>query len=514
MDTAGTRARSFAVAVGIVVLALAVLAAILGTWWDEEYTMASTAHGVAYAVDRALHFELQAPLYFILLALWRGLDASLLFARLFSVLCVGGLCYAFRAIALRIRPDADPLPFVLLTVANPFVVYAALEVRLYALALLLSALLWIAFYDGFLAGDDRRARIAFALLAIAAIYTQYYLGFTLAAAFIALLITRRWTALGAFVAISFGIALAIAPVALWVPAQAASGYTAVQGAAHSGVLTTVRTLAGPLMLFALPFSDDWSGPWRWLRFAHHLAFVAGLAALLAWSFRRTSHRDLAFLAIPLVIWGLYLGAAIFAHVQYSIPRHFVALFVPLIAAEYAVFAIVRARGGVTWGRALAILYAAFTLATLLTTYRALAKAGDWPRVAAFLNARTRAGDVVAVFPSRGYAEVMRSYRGPANVVGFPRAEPAGRFDELYPAVHSEADASNTLHRLRDGHRVWLIVEGTCSPIAGIQDGCYPLNAVLARDYANAKVTGFFLNRVLEIPSLPRPAAGTRTPPRS
>jgi len=486
--------HGFLIALGIIVVGLVALAAILGTWWDEEYSMATTAHGVAYAFDRALHFELQAPLYFVLLALWRGLDASLLFARLSSVLCIVGLCFALRAIGRRVWPQADPLPFVVLAVANPFVVYAALEVRLYAFALLLSALAWLMFYDGFLAGEDRRARIWFCVIAIASIYTQYYLGFMLFGGFVALLVAQRWGALRAFALACAAVAAASAPVALWVPGQASAAYTG-----HESVLRRIKWIAQAPALLGLPFTYDWSGVWRFLAWAHHAAFVAIVAIFGVWALPRLERVRVAIVAIPVAIWTLYLLAGLALHIQYIIPRHFVGLCIPLLIALYALVAQLFEGGRPAVGRAVVTVYAFFTLATLLTTYRALAKPGDWPRVAQYLNAHAQAGDAIAVFPSRGYPEVIRTYRGPAAVAGFPRPEPNDRFDEDAPAVHSRADASAALRRLNAGHRVWLVMEGSCGGEKP-HDGCDYLEAVLKSEYPNAHATRFYLNKVIEIPA--------------
>ena len=107
------------------------LAAILNTWTDEEYTLASTAHGIGIAFAKALTFELQAPLYFGILAAWRTFDDSVFFARLFSVLCAVALTFAVAALGKRLNVSR---PFVLtwVLVLSPFTTYAALEAMILA----------------------------------------------------------------------------------------------------------------------------------------------------------------------------------------------------------------------------------------------------------------------------------------------------------------------------------------------------------------------------------------------
>jgi hypothetical protein len=48
------------------------LAASLNIWEDEAFSLNTSGAGVGYAIRQALHFELQPPLYFVLLTLWRN----------------------------------------------------------------------------------------------------------------------------------------------------------------------------------------------------------------------------------------------------------------------------------------------------------------------------------------------------------------------------------------------------------------------------------------------------------
>ena len=70
-------------------LALALpLAWLLNIWADEASTLHTTQNGLAYAFRHAAADERQAPLYFWILGLWRDLNGSIFFARLFSLICV------------------------------------------------------------------------------------------------------------------------------------------------------------------------------------------------------------------------------------------------------------------------------------------------------------------------------------------------------------------------------------------------------------------------------------------
>ena len=58
----------------LILLHLAVtlpLAYILNIWVDEASTLYNTEHGFTHTLQNIFHTEKQAPLYFLLLSLWR-----------------------------------------------------------------------------------------------------------------------------------------------------------------------------------------------------------------------------------------------------------------------------------------------------------------------------------------------------------------------------------------------------------------------------------------------------------
>ncbi|HVA37720.1 MAG TPA: hypothetical protein VNJ51_08905, partial [Candidatus Dormibacteraeota bacterium] len=82
------------VAVAAQLLLTVPLAFALNIGKDDAYTLASTGQGAAYALHQAIFFEQNAPLYFVVMSLWRAIDGSAPFARLFSVLCAAATVLA------------------------------------------------------------------------------------------------------------------------------------------------------------------------------------------------------------------------------------------------------------------------------------------------------------------------------------------------------------------------------------------------------------------------------------
>src|SRR5262245_13265135 len=178
--TANEDPRGGRVAVGaMVVLYLALTAWLsweLNVWRDEMYSLHTSAESVGYAARRAIDFELQPPVYFALLAAWRTIDDSIFFARLLSSLFGAGAILVAVALARRIAPRVHPGYVAAVFATHPFLVWAGTEIRVYALVVLLSALLTFTFIEAYWVAPPRpRMRLAFAAVALVSMYTQYYL---------------------------------------------------------------------------------------------------------------------------------------------------------------------------------------------------------------------------------------------------------------------------------------------------------------------------------------------------
>jgi hypothetical protein len=492
--------RFAALALGLALL-LGLFGRIAGTDPDEEYALASTAHGLVYALHRALYYELQAPVWFGIVALWRGLDSSVTFARLFSIACAAGTCFALRSIALRLRPRLDPFAFVALVVLNPFFIYAALEVRVYAFALLLGALSWIAFYDGYFAGESRSARLRFGLLALISIYTFYYLGFMLVGCVAALIVARRFAALRAFVPLTVVLALASVPALLVVRAT----FAEVRAALPPMSGASLRAFVEPVLLFVLPTGYRWSEVPALAALLHvYKPLVLGLIAIVLLARPRIGARELGLAALAAAIWLAYPLVYLLVHVRFEVPRHYVTLFVPLAAAAYAVLATLAVGAG-AWRRvALGAVLAAYVACcglTLWSTYGTLSKAGDMRRVGAYVSAHAVRGDLVAVFAPDAKPAFQRFYAGPAPVVAFPREPDPERYDTAAYVVHSIAEADAALDRLAPHQRLWFVLYGRCAPNSD-NYGCFTVSSALRARYPDARVSDFYEAEVVEIEARP------------
>ena len=207
----------------LVMLHLAVtlpLAFILNIWVDEAYSLHTTSGSLTEAFAKSIVFEQQAPAYFLLLDLWRTIDPSAVFARLLSVLCTASTLVVAARISQRLFPGWSPAWMVAFLAFNPTIVWAAVEARVYPMAILAATLVLFAF--GATVCNDtaqRRSPIVLALAGGLALYTQYYLGFLLAALGLGLVIATPVQSVRRYAAAMAGVAVVCLPIAFWLPSQ-------------------------------------------------------------------------------------------------------------------------------------------------------------------------------------------------------------------------------------------------------------------------------------------------------
>jgi uncharacterized membrane protein len=170
-----------------------VLAQFHFIWKDEAYTLITTSEDLPTAFRRALKLESQAPLYFVLLNLWRTLSGEIFFARLFSITCILTTIIYFYYFAKKNYPIIGPLVATVLFMVNPFIIWAALEIRLYSLAIFITLIILDIFIEYFIRGKQTRLNYwLFTLVSTLAVLVHYYMAFLLFSLGIYLLITKKW----------------------------------------------------------------------------------------------------------------------------------------------------------------------------------------------------------------------------------------------------------------------------------------------------------------------------------
>lgn len=441
----------------IVNLAITVpLAAILNIWIDEAYTLDTSGQGMGYAISQSIHFEEQAPLYFMLLTLWRSLSSSILFARLFSVLCIALTIYIATLISRRLFKDLHPGWIAAAIALNPVAIWAAVEIRLYALSILLSSLIVLLFLDGYLnQKPSKGVRVLYILLGAAALYTHYFLGFILFANAIVLLCLGRIKTFRRYcldVAVSGFLFLPFILILVRQFLYLSDNYVVNSSDPSTPFINSLKLSFGGIPKYLLP---DVRGPlamaWKLLR-----VFLLSMLFLITFKQRRHINQN------SIIIWLITVVTAAVFFVMFELVdriyfRHTSLMLVPAQVSMFAVFSLIR---GVSRKKILSIWLVAtllLHLGALTITYSPLAKSGDYARVASYIEANESPNQGVLVFDPQVAMAFEHYYQGVNKLVILPKAEDFKVYDYSEFLLESEKEITTALAQMPETPRdLWLV----------------------------------------------------------
>jgi hypothetical protein len=163
----------FTVFLVLYTIALLWLANKINVSEDETYTLNTTSYNLFKVIYQSYHFEGQLPVYFILLNIWRHLNNGVFFARIFSVLVILISAFYFNKIIKLISNEENSLWITALYLTNPFIIWSALEIRPYALVILLSVISLFYFFKFYLT-NQYKYLIILAVVSIIGLFTQYF----------------------------------------------------------------------------------------------------------------------------------------------------------------------------------------------------------------------------------------------------------------------------------------------------------------------------------------------------
>ena len=479
----------------IIVLPLAYL---LNIWMDEASTLHTTQHGFSYALQ---HFEdeKQAPLYFLLMSVWRAFNDSIFFARLFSVVCAGLSISFFYGLTRKFFDESAAKLTTILFAFHPYLIWAALEIRVYAAVILLTVLLLKFFTEGYLnyeknaKGENRNAQIYFVLTSIIALYTNYYLGFLLVGFFAALLVLKRFRAARSYFAQMLLVGLAIAPLGWLIESQIISNTQGFTG--EKSIIKGIKVLWSdalnlvfPTELLPPPEQTKVSFIRVWLA----RCGIVGVAFLLVKNrFRAADEKVLLFGTISLVIFVFLLLAYFLVGANYVLLRHTAIWFVPLNLFVFALLSQIFPRR--LW-IVFAFIFVFLDPYSNYQNYPKLAKRGDWIRVAGFIEANEKPNQPIIIFRNFDALSLPYYYHGANKILP----------DDNFFAWLDEADFSNenALKKQTDfiisqipanAAEIWLATEELCQDEETA--ACRPLENFVETNYTVLKTQDFYGERL-------------------
>ena len=464
----------------------------LNVWADEASTLTTTENGVA-ATFADFYNEKQAPLYFLLMGLWREINGSIFFARLFSILCSALAIKLFFDLAKKLYSEKASFFITAVFALHPFLIWASLEIRVYSLIVLLSIALLNLFYEGFLNRREEeihRFQVFYILTAIVALYTNYYFGFLLVGNFCALLALNRWRAARIYFWQMLVVGIALLPLAWLINLQFAGRAGVFQ--AEKSLTEGARIFWHHFLTFVLPTEIYPAEDASYISiFRVWFARFAILAAIVTFIGKREklNEKTLTFGIIVFVI-NLFLFTVYFAiSPQIVAIRHASVLFVPtLIFVGLILAKIMPPRSPAI----LAILLTVFFSYSIFALYPNLAKRGDWARVGEYIEKNEKPNQPILVFTTYDALVLPYHYRG-MNVI-----LPDEKFFDW--AAEDAEGSPNSLKKEIDFfiseippevQEIWLATHEICQ----IKESCQPLENFIDANYTIVEMKDFYKEKL-------------------
>lgn len=388
------------IVIGLMALHLIVtitLAINLNIWVDEAYSLEASELNLAHAIDRA-NSGYQPPLYFCILTLWRNFNHSIFFARFFSVVCIALTLYIVAKLAQKIFPDIHPAWVVATVAFNPFTIWAAVEIRAYAFILLLSALLLLNFFDGYLCEHPKTiSRRWYVIFSILGLYAHYYIAFLLIANGFLLLVFRRWQTLRWYILEQcLLVGLCFAPMLWVISGQVQPDELNPKTVTGNLLIASVRFIYQTFFTWVLP-TEAW-GLYDLQRILRLISFIT-LVGLL------TKNRKYIQFNQKTAIWIITAFLFIcFLFIRNQVGtnvtglKHLVIAFIPAILSFFYLLALaqnIKMKKIIVRGGSLLVLFS--SLISLSIHYKPMAKHGDFIRVANYIMHQEKTGQPILVY---------------------------------------------------------------------------------------------------------------------
>lgn len=494
--------KKFTIAIIVLYLIIVLpLAYVLNIWMDEASTLHTTQNGLYYSLQNALSDEKQAPLYFFVMSLWRYAGDSIFWARLFSIICGAAAIKFFYDLARRLFDETQAKFVTAFFAFHPFFIWTSLEIRLYSLLILLSVLLLEFFETGYLHFREinekpiARARKLFTILAVVAIYTNYYAGFLLPGFFLALIVLKRWREAKNYFLQMLIVAVLIAPLVVIIKLQfdvRESSY-----AVETSFIEGIRIIWNHILTFVFPTElSPESEPTIvsiirvWLA---RLGILATIFVLAKSRFRAFDEKVQAFGMVAATVI-LFLFAAYFAlgaaHVAL---RHYTPLFAPFFL--FAALLFVRLFPSHKWLFGLAIIFAVLFPYSIYKQYPTLAKRGDWKRVAQFIEQNEKPNQPIVIFQNYDALSLPYYYHGVNKILpdrNFFAWSPGNSFSSEDALLDQTKFVVSQIPP--DATEIWLATEDLCQD-AETKAACRPLENFVEANYTVLETKDFYKERI-------------------
>jgi Dolichyl-phosphate-mannose-protein mannosyltransferase len=458
----------------------------LNIWMDEAYTLDTTSsrYSLKGVIHQSYYFESQPPVYFILLWLWRKISDAVVFARMFSLISVGLAAWYFFRSARLISGTETSKWLVILFLLNPFTLFAALEIRLYAFLLFLSAMAVYHYMKYYTAGSKKNL-LAFLAICMVALYTQYFFTFLIAGFIFSTLVFKGWKQ-------AFTVGLYVLPVVLlFLPNVLFMSEQLGMVQSQKQVLSLMDRMN--LVLHSpqnLLLSLETLLIHHWLR----VAILAACAALFVYSYIAASKQNTSSASdyFKVTNFSILTGAAIVAVLAVFIAvtgidhqdRYFT-IALPLFVLSFALIGI----HGIFLGR---MLFAGFVLYYALLFvyhYKDPVKQYDYKQIAGYVKQTAKPGEPLLFYHGTLALPFGYYYKGDNPFYSLPHEV---RMDTSYMVnIKDTAELQQSIAAVAGNPASYLLISDLNLPQYKNDPDRVMVNGYLARHYAITLDTLYF-----------------------
>ncbi len=424
----------------------------LNIWMDEAYTLDTTSsrYSLSGVVHQSYNFEGQPPIYFILLWFWRKISDAVVFARLFSLISVGiGAWYFFKAARLISGTETTKW-LVILFLLNPFVVFAALEIRLYAFLLCLSTMA-IYYYLKYYTTGVKKYLYIFLVISLVGLYSQYFFVFLIGGLVFSTLIFKGWKQALTVTLYLVPVALIFLPNILFMSEQLGMVQSQKQQLSVLRHVSLVVHSPQNLMLSMETLLVP-----HWLR----LSLLILCVGLFIYSYIKAIRQNTSAAPkyFPVTNFSILTAVAIVAILAVFIAftgidhqdRYFT-IALPMFVLSFALISI----HGIFLGR---ILFAAFVLfysALFVYHYNDPVKQFDYKKIAGYVEKNARPGEPLMFYQSTVSLPFMYYYKGTNPIAPLPHEV---KMDTTYIVdIKDTVELKQSIEKIKTNSASYLLI---------------------------------------------------------
>lgn len=475
------------------------MAYFINIWIDEASTLYTTQNGFIHALRYALPNEKQAPLYFWIMGLWRELSHSVLFARLFSIICSLLAIKFFFSVARKFWDEKFSMFVTFFFAIHPYLFWASNEIRGYSLMILFTVLLFKFFCEGYWLGEEKtgkKARIFYIVIAILSLYANYYLGFFLVGGFAALLTLKRRRAARNYFLDMIVAGIFFLPMLFVIKSQfdvRTSDYVP-----PTYLIEGLKSLWNHFLVFVLPTEIYSSGETSIIS-VYRLWIVRLLALtviiLLFVKRKICDEKILVFGTISAVIFLFFLILYLLTGTLHIQIRHAAVVFVPILFLTFTSLWEIKPENSkpkIYYFASIAFVLSGFYVYSAFNISPNFTKRGDWARAAEFIEKNEKENQPIIVFSNYEVIALKFYYKGENKVLPNERF-----FDWNFEAKSGTQDTYKkqieyVISQIpKDAEEIWLVTQEDCQ----IGEACEPLENFVESNYNVVSQKDLYLERI-------------------